>query len=281
MEIEIAALIRAGGGVMHRSSLRAVGVSPYRIRAAIEAGAVVRAGRARVAASGTHPDLVVAAELGARLSCITAARHRGLWVRNDHRLHLSVRPGFRSRGDPPTVLHWGRVPVPVGRDAAMEPVHNTLVHLAACQPRDYAVAAFDSALRTGAVSYEELRQLAGVLRGRFAEVVALADGRADAGGESLARVRLGARGLVMIPQVVLDGHPVDGLIGCRLVIQIDGFEFHKDPSRRARDLAQDRRLALRGYTVFRYPSRAIEERWPAIEDEIAEAVGLGLHERDR
>ncbi|GAB3612544.1 hypothetical protein GCM10027415_08840 [Humibacter ginsengisoli] len=43
------------------------------------------------------------------------------------------------------------------------------------------------------------------------------------------RVRMAAHGVHVEPQVVIDGHPVDGLIGKMLVIQIDGFGPHKDP----------------------------------------------------
>jgi len=179
---------------------------------------------------------------------------------------------------PHFVVHWGQLPRPAGPDAAIEPVLNALVHVVQCQPLDYAVATLDSALHNRRTSLEELNQLAHMLGGRFARTVAAVDGRADAGGESLMRVRLAASGIVMVPQVYVDGHPVDGLIGSRLIVQVDGFEFHGDPVRRARDLAQDRRLNLRGYTVFRYPSHAVENRWPEVQEEILDAVAQGLHE---
>ena len=276
--MDIASLIRANGGVMHRSSLRAAGLSSYRMRAAADAGLVVRAGRDRLAVPGTSMARVRAATIGARVTCVSAAQEYGLWTRSDPNLHLSVPRGFSAQTSVDEVVHWSRLPVPVGRDAAIEPLPNALVHVARCLPFDYAVATFDAALRTGSLSVDTMRQVAATVGGRVAEVVAHTDARADSGSESLMRVRLASCGIVMHPQVVLDGHPVDGLVGRYLVLQVDGFAYHRDPAQRARDLAQDRRLVLRGYTVFRYPSRAVEDRWPAIEREVLEAVGLGLHE---
>jgi hypothetical protein len=49
----------------------------------------------------------------------------------------------------------------------------------------------------------------------------------------------------------IDGHPVDGLIGEHLVVQIDGFSHHRAEQRR-RDLRAGARLVLRGYTVLRF-----------------------------
>jgi very-short-patch-repair endonuclease len=279
LPMELAPLLKKHGGVMHRSSLRAMGISAHRLKAAIDEGTLVRAGRDRVAVADVETQLLRAAELGARLTCISAARVLKLWTQTDDVPHLAVPRGFKHTSQANAVLHWGRMPVPADKDAAIEPLHNVLAQIARCQPLDYAVATFDSALNTHKTTPENLRQLAGLLKGRFAEVVALTDGRADAGGESLMRVRLGARGILMTPQVVIDGHRVDGLIGEHLVIQVDGFAHHKDPVQRARDLAQDRRLVVRGDTVLRFPSKVVEDDWPKVERDIAEAMALGLHLR--
>ncbi|WP_235566915.1 endonuclease domain-containing protein [Microbacterium sp. Root180] len=58
-------------------------------------------------------------------------------------------------------------------------------------------------------------------------------------------------GVKVRQQVWIDGHPVDGLIGERLVVQVDGFEHHRAADRR-RDIAADARLMLRGFHVLRF-----------------------------
>ena len=54
-------------------------------------------------------------------------------------------------------------------------------------------------------------------------------------------------------QVWIDGHPVDFLIGDRLVVQIDGFEHHSSRGgSSSRHRMRDARLDLLGYTVLRF-----------------------------
>ena len=264
----------------HRSTLRAAGFTNYRIRAELAAGTLRRVGRDRVATMDAPGQLIAAASTGTRVTCVSAARMYGLWVPNDGVLHLSAPVGYSTRGSPRpgTVLHWARVPIPPDRDSAIEPLLNVLVHISECQSLEYAAAAFDSALNKRLIAEEELRQLAAVLGRRFAEVASLSDRRADSGGETLPRVRLARRGVVMRPQAIIDGHPVDGVVGKWLVIQVDGYAHHSDPKQRARDLAQDRRMAQRGYTVFRYPSWTVEHELDRVEQELMDAIAQGLHE---
>ncbi|GAB3795825.1 hypothetical protein GCM10028798_05100 [Humibacter antri] len=230
---------------------------------------------------GASPDVIRAAAIGTRLTCVTEAHRRKLWTFSDARLHVAAPEGYSAHHpkSDDIITHWSQGPVPIVRDVAVEPLANVLFHIARCQPLDYAVATFDSALNSKAIAPQELRRLAAVVGGRFAAVVAASDGRADSGGETLFRVRMAAVGVHVEPQVVIDGHPVDGLIGKSLVIQVDGFGPHQDPKRRARDLAQDRRLNLRGCTVFRYSSWGVENQWQQVEHEVLGAIAQGLHER--
>jgi very-short-patch-repair endonuclease len=274
-------LVRARGGVMHRSSLRDAGFSPYRVRRELEAGRLISIGRDRVALPQLQPDIVRAARAGLRLTCVTEARRRGLWAFADSALHVAAPDGYSARGrlESDFEVHWSLGPSHVPREWGVEPLPNVLYHVARCQPLDYAVATFDSALNGHAISVHELNRLAKRLGRRFASVVAATDGRADSGSESLFRVRMSAAGVQVEPQAVVDGHPVDGLIGKTLVVQIDGFGPHSDPARRARDLAQDRRLDLLGFTVFRFSSLSIEREWPTVERQILDAMAQGIHDQ--
>ena len=78
-------------------------------------------------------------------------------------------------------------------------------------------------------------------------------------------------------QVWLLGHRVDGLIGDRLVSQVDGYGFHRSSEQRNRDLAYHRALTLAGFTVFRFDYADVVFGWPAIEQQIREALAIGLH----
>ena len=98
----------------------------------------------------------------------------------------------------------------------------------------------------------------------------------DSGLESIPVARLRRIGITVRQQVVIDGHAVDILIGDRLVLQVDGFGFHRSAAQRERDLAQDRRLVLMGYTVFRYGYADVLYRWPDVEAEIRHAMAARL-----
>jgi very-short-patch-repair endonuclease len=158
----------------------------------------------------------------------------------------------------------------------VEPVVNALMHVADCRPFDEAVATWESALRLRRVPAGVLARLP--MRSAAARLVrTTSPALSDSGIESIPVVRLARIGIVARQQVVLDGHPVDILIGERLVLQIDGFEFHRGTVQRERDLAQDRRLRLLGYTVFRYGYRQVLGEWDSVESEVRLAMAQGLH----
>ena len=66
-------------------------------------------------------------------------------------------------------------------------------------------------------------------------------------------------------QVWLDGHPVDALIGERLVTQLRRRSSTIGAKDRRRDLHADARLALRGYTVLRFDYQQVLFDWPFVE----------------
>ncbi|NUT58055.1 MAG: DUF559 domain-containing protein [Agromyces sp.] len=90
-------------------------------------------------------------------------------------------------------------------------------------------------------------------------------------------LRLRRIGIPVRQQVAILGHLVDGLIGDRLVYQIDGFAHHRTAAQRRQDIAHDRRLALAGFTVLRFDYAQIMFDWPAVELEIRTAMAQRLH----
>ena len=167
--------------------------------------------------------------------------------------------------------------MPVTTRTVIDPIENVLVHLARCQPHEAAVAVIDSAINQRLVRPGQLLRLASRIGGRFETTVAESDGRADSGLETLPRVRLAQRGVQMVPQVRIDGHDVDGLIGDRLVLQFDGDAFHSTAPDRQRDRREDARLVLQGYTVLRYGTPDVMDHWETAEAEVLSAMAQGLH----
>ena len=61
------------------------------------------------------------------------------------------------------------------------------------------------------------------------------------------------------------------------MLQIDGYDFHRTAAQRRADIAHDRRLTLRGYTVLRFDYRQVLFEWDTIEAEVRHAMAIGLH----
>lgn len=160
-------------------------------------------------------------------------------------------------------------------DSVVDPIENVLILVASCQPREAALAIWESALRKGLVAREVLQRLP--IGGPARALLEAADPFADSGLETLFRTRLRWLRVRILPQVWIDGHLVDFLIGDRLVVQIDGG--HHVGAQRDQDNEHDARLAVRGYHVIRVGYRQIVEDWPAVQDLIARAIAQGLHGR--
>ncbi|PWC07548.1 endonuclease domain-containing protein [Mycetocola zhujimingii] len=264
--------------IAHTADLLNQGATGYSIRRAVANGSVRRVRRDWIATADCDPALVLAAEFGGRLTCLTAARRIGLWtLDDDDRLHIVVPPNAGRLGTHRGVrVHWGIARVPIGRYDLVDPIENVLLHVAECQGFESAVTVFDSALRKHVISVQQLALLPSRSR-QFIRARDAATELSDSGIESLPRLRLRRHGIVMRQQVVIDGHPVDGLIGDKLVIQIDGYGPHSDAKQRRRDLAQDARLRIMGYTVLRFDYHQILGQWEFVESTILSAMAQGLH----
>ena len=275
-------LLTVNQGFVSRAQLRHAGFTSHRIRALIAEGALVAFTRDILGRPTANPAFRRAVTMGGRAACVTAARAMGIWVLDTDEFHVIPRSHngrFRTDGErPEPVMHWTPEPVEPDRyRLAVESGRNTLAHIARCQPLDAAAASFDSAVKLGMITVEELQRLASVQHGRFAETVALVTGDSDSGLETLARVRLGWAGVGCRRQVVIDGHPVDLLIGERLIIQLDGKQHLDDPVQLARDRRQDRRLRLMGYTVLRYGYADVVFGWQNVLAEILAAMAGLAH----
>lgn len=271
--------LRTQGGLAHRAVAADAGYDTRRVRAHAAAGRIRILRRCWIATDAAPADLVRAAQAGARLACVSAARHRGWWLPPlvDESLHLHLSPHARS-GDVPAdaLAHWSVPVAPAGRFALVESAEDALRHVAACLAPEAARIVWESAIRAEALSVQALR----LVRWRSPAASALArevTGLSDSGLETVFVVRLGPWGLPIQQQAVVAGHRVDVLIGERLVIQLDGFAHHQSAAQRGRDIAHDAELRLRGYTVLRFGYAQVVYDWPSVERTVARAVAAGLH----
>jgi len=151
-----------------------------------------------------------------------------------------------------------------------------LFHVARCLPRGEALAVWESSLKKRLVDAEVLKRVEWS-GGRARELADAASVLADSGIESIFADLMRRIGVSMKQQVWIDGHPLDGLIGRHLAVQLDGFEHHSAANDRRRDLRADARLVVRGYTVVRFDYQQVLFDQPHVIDTVLNAIAQGLH----
>ncbi len=136
-------------------------------------------------------------------------------------------------------------------------------------PFDEAVAVLDSALNGESNDPGmklDLRALRGALPRRLLPVLNAADAKAEAGAESLARVRLASIGIHARPQVwITQQIRVDLLVGDRLVIEIGSKEFHADPGQYEKDHDRSAMLLALGCDLLEFTTDQVVHDWSFVE----------------
>ncbi|WP_298867600.1 type IV toxin-antitoxin system AbiEi family antitoxin domain-containing protein [uncultured Microbacterium sp.] len=279
MSTDIAEWMRQHHGIAHTRDLREAGFSRHTVGKAADAGMLQRVHRTWLVAPYCSPARRAAAELSGRATCVSAAELQGLWTPDSADIHLWLPPTTtteRGREHPGLLLHWARPPVPVARFDTEEPVLNVLFHVARCLEPKLAATVWESALRKSMVTLSQLRRTQ--WRSPAAQTVLRQVGaQSDSGIETIFLRIARSCGVRVQQQVLIDGHPVDALIGERLVVQIDGFEFHGEAKDRRKDLRQDARLVLLGYTVLRFDYQQIMFDMRHVQETILNAIAQGLH----
>lgn len=269
--------MRTHDGVAHGSVLYAAGFSKHAVSAAVSSGMLRRVRRSWLLQPDCDPRRAAAAALGGRVTCVSAAALLGLWTPDHDETHIavaphaaggSVRPGLR--------LHWSDGPAPFPRRAVQDPLINVLYHVARCRPAADALAVWESALRLKLVDLAVLDRVRWRST-RASSLKALASSLSDSGLETCFVMLMRDTGVTVQQQAWIDGRPVDGLIGERLIIQLDGFAYHSSAAERRRDLEADARLGLRGYTVLRFDYQQVFFRPGYVTDVVRTAIAQGLH----
>lgn len=259
-------------GVVSVRSLLLAGASRHDIASAVGRGILVRVRRGWVAARDADPMLVAAARSGVVLTCVTQAKRLGCWVIDDGVVHVAAPP-HAGHVVVDGHVHWEMPAIPRRPDSLVDPIENVLAIVARCQPRDAALAIWNSALHSGLIDIDVLRRLS--LSPAAQALLDEATPFADSGLESVVVPRLRWLGLPMRRQIWIAGHRVDLLIGEKLVLQIDGG--HHVGAQRTRDIEHDARLMLMGYHVIRVGYDQVVNGWPAVQELIMRAVAQGLH----
>ncbi|HEY4267662.1 MAG TPA: DUF559 domain-containing protein [Galbitalea sp.] len=268
------AVVASLGGIARVRDVRMLGVSKDAIQRAVTERRTLRRPRYGIVALPGLPDpLFRAAAAGGALAAMSAADYHGLWTPRGHRLHISTRSDTPRRPNDHAVL--------VRDGERLDPGERFAVSLETCVrqciqllPFDEAVAVLDSALHLEMTNLDktvDLQRLKRELPHRFHAVIEATDARAEAGAETLARVRLSQVGIAARPQVwVTSEIRVDLLIHDRLVVEIGSKEFHADPTQYEKDHNRAATLLALGCDVLEFTTNQVMDDWPFVLGIIAD-----------
>jgi very-short-patch-repair endonuclease len=245
------------------SRLRAHGKSTKVIRRLVRDEVLVRLRRGWYATPDVEADTVLAVSTGGKVTCVSALKRFGVWTMPHAELHLRVARGTVVRVNEGTRVHWTHDRLDFTHP--VDDVESALLIAIECLDIRAAVVVVDSALNRGLVSISGLELLlANSPRGR--RVLSLCDGRAESGIETVARLALRRLRVRVRVQVTIPGvGRVDLLIGDRLVLELDGRQWHADFEA---DRARDRQLMALGYLVVRVSYRQVMVEWAAVEQQL-------------
>jgi hypothetical protein len=146
------------------------------------------------------------------------------------------------------------------------PIPRTLLDLAETADATTLACAFEEADRLRVLSVAELLELRARIHGRrglraFDSALAAHTYPADVRSELERRFFDLCRLNGIAPpalNVLVEGHVVDSIWASqRLVVELDGYAFHKTRAAHERDHRRDTDLALAGYTVHRFTYRQV------------------------
>lgn len=227
---------------------------------------------------GACAERLSAAHHGGGLACVSAARHRGLFVLDlDHPVHVWLRPHGRSRvhDDCMCVPHWDSD----STTAFGEPtIPQILRQILGCQGVESFFVTLESALRRGLLTRAEIAWLRTHTNEAGRDAIAFARRDADSGVESLLRWRLRRHRIRMRSQVrIVSVGVVDFLIGERLIVEVDGRINHEGAAERHKDLVRDANAAAWGYITLRFDYAQVVHDWESVELAILAHLDRGRH----
>lgn len=256
------------GGVAKVGLLRARGFRPNDLRKLADAGAY-QPKHGLWAIPAADPDFLAALCNNSHLTCASAATRYGLWLRNKPtKLHLATKHS-RGRG---FVRHSG-LRFGTESQVPLASVEDTVLHALTCLSTEDAIAVAQSAMSMFGVPREALRsELGAKYFGTARKLLDMADGLSESLPEISARLLFESEGLTFRRQVRIEGvGRVDVLIDERLIVEVNGYQFHSSRQAWRKDMARLNAAQALGYHVLSY---APEQIWNTPDHVVAEIRGM-------
>ncbi|WP_309617592.1 DUF559 domain-containing protein [Salinibacterium sp.] len=277
------------GGVARTYELLRDGHTSRQLTGAVRAGLIVRARQGHYVCPELNELELQAVRVGGRLTGLAGARRHGIWTPAHAPLELTVSRDARALRSPidsavrlkqlrrPRVrVHWTDRATP-GTRSLVGPL-GCVLEVVRTQPANIAFAVVESAIALGMISLSDWRRAARSLPTATRLKLRGVNKLSGSGGESLAKVEFICAGIRFTQQVqVSAGVRVDFLLGDRLVVEIDGAEFHTTREAFEEDRRRDALLRALGYRVLRFSYRQVRERWGDVIRAVNAAIASGDH----
>lgn len=264
-----------GHGVVRYSQIIESGITQSKFRRHVRDGLLRRVRHGWYASHLADADVVAAVSRGGVLSCVSALAKYGIWIppRLNDRPHMRCTPERLNNGRPTGFcMPYGRAESAVW---AVDELPAAVRHALRCLDHEALVVVCDSILNLGLLDHDDLLREAESAPQSVRRLLQRCD-RAESGIETMTRLRLARRRIKAVPQVEITGvGRVDFLIGDRLIVEVDGAEFHRD--RFEQDHARDLVAKRVGYEVVRFTYRQVIGQWPECEATIVAMVRRGMH----
>ncbi|MFT4156771.1 MAG: DUF559 domain-containing protein [Microbacterium sp.] len=259
------------GGVARGMLLHEFGLSRRMLADAVIDGDIRRIRNGVFASHSADPRIVAAAGHGGSLTCAGALRMHGIWVLVDDDVpHVSMGSHGRVHHDRCScVSHFYDGRTALGRAE----VEDALVHLHACRGDEAFFVSLESALASRKLNAAGKARVRSRLPIGARWLVDLARVDAGSGVESLLRLRLLPLGIHLDCQVEIPGvGRVDFVIDGRLILEVDGAEFHSGRDAWRRDRRRDAVASALGYESLRISYDLILGEWHVVEAAIVAAI---------
>jgi very-short-patch-repair endonuclease len=286
--VDVVRAIDSLGKIATREQLVQRGVNGLELTAAVRRGEIWRIRRAHYATRGALPEAIAAVRVGCKLAGPSAARSYGLWSGFDERVHVALprnasrlrtnyAPSAATALSPDTsareiVLHWQSL------DGTSEcwrvGVPDVLRQMTAWTDRETAIACIDTARTILGYTAADVRSVFDSAPISDRVVSTRSRPGSDAGTESVVRQRLESCGIEVDQQVSIPGvGRVDMMIrGTRIIVEVDGKNFHSREDAFENDRRRDAQLAALGYVVIRLSFAQVFGNWARCENAILDAV---------
>ena len=138
------------------------------------------------------------------------------------------------------------------------------------------MAVIDSALGTGLTTVPAVRRIFQQESRRHRRVAELAKPGSESGVESIARQRLERAGFEIEQQVqIAEVGRVDLRVNERLLMEVDGFEYHSSRKSFIGDRKRDVQARQAGWRTVRFAAAQVLDDWDFVEAAVNHALNSG------